>query len=145
MLIEREDTRFERGRGGEVMGCLYRIVNRHTGQSYIGQSSYSQPFTRFLRHKEDARNGSSLPLHVAMREEGEDAFECECLRQVPNAMLNGLEAYYAEQYGSYVEEGGYNVRECGGVPVRREMSDETRVWIRRRAIWRRIRGAVRGT
>jgi len=124
------------------MGCVYRIVNRRTGQCYIGQTSYSQPFTRFLRHKEDARNGSPHPLHVAMREEGEDAFECECLRQVPNVQLNALEAYYAEQYSSYVGEGGYNVGECGGAPVRREMSDETRMWIRRRAIWKRIHGAV---
>ena len=124
------------------MGCVYRIVNRRTGQCYIGQTSYSQPFTRFLRHKQEARAGSLQPLHVAMREEGEDAFECECLRQVPNVALNGLEAYYAEQYGSYVSEGGYNVKECGGEPVRREMSDETRLWVRRRAIWKQIHGAV---
>ena len=124
------------------MGCLYRIVNVLTGQCYIGQTAYSQPFTRFLRHKQEARDGSGGLLHCAMRETGEDAFECECLRQVPNAMLNGLEAYYAEQYGSYVDEGGYNLRECGGAPVRREMSDETRMWIRRRAIGRWIREAV---
>ncbi len=122
------------------MGCVYRIVNRHTGRCYVGQTSYHQPFTRFRRHKEEARKGSLHPLHVAMREEGEESFECECLRQVPNAMLNALECYYAEQYGSYVWDGGYNLGECGGAPVRREMSDETREWMRRRAIWKRIRG-----
>jgi hypothetical protein len=118
------------------MGCLYRIVNVRTGQCYIGQSAYSQPFTRFLRHKQEAREGSGGLLHCAMREDGEDQFECECLRQVPNDQLNALEAYYAEQYGSYASDGGYNERECGGAAVRREMSDATRMWIRRRAIWR---------
>lgn len=118
------------------MGCLYRIVNVRTGQCYIGQTAYSQPFTRFLRHKQEAREGSQALLHCALREDGEDQFECECLRQVSNESLNGLEAYYAEQYGSYASEGGYNERECGGAAVRREMSDTTRMWIRRRAIWK---------
>jgi hypothetical protein len=122
------------------MGCLYRIVNVQTGQCYIGQTSYSQPFTRFLGHKQQAREGSPLVLHRAMREVGDDQFECECLRQVSNAHLNALEAYYAEQYGAYVSDGGYNERECGGATVRREMNDDTRMWIRRRAIWRQRKG-----
>jgi len=122
------------------MGCLYRIVNVRTGQCYIGQTAYSQPFTRFLRHKQEAREGSGSLLLCAMREDGEDQFECECLRQVSNDQLNTLEAYYAEQYGSYASDGGYNERECGGAAVRREMSDETRMWIRRRSIWRQRKG-----
>ena len=119
------------------MGCVYRIVNRRTGQCYIGQTSYAHPFIRFRGHQEEALNGSPYPLHVAMREEEKGTFECECIRQAPNAMLNALECYYAEQYGSYVSEGGYNIKECGGAQVRREMTDETREWVRRRAIWKR--------
>jgi hypothetical protein len=54
----------------------------------------------------------------------------------PNEQLNALECYYAEQYAAYEWEGGYNVGECGKEPVRKEMSDERRLWMKTRAIRR---------
>jgi hypothetical protein len=71
-----------------------------------------------------------------MRVYGISAFECERLYEGPNACLNGLEAYYAEQYGSYVWDGGYNAGECGKAPVRRDVSDTTRIWMKRRVFHR---------
>jgi group I intron endonuclease len=115
------------------MGCIYRIVNRQTGQCYIGQTSFSNPFYRFLEHKKEAEKGNTYPLYVAMREYGYEWFECECICQVPNLHLNALEAYYAEQYDSYVPN-GYNYGECGRSLVRREMEDTKRLWMKRTAI-----------
>lgn len=56
----------------------------------------------------------------------------------PNKHLNGLECYYAEQYNAYVWDGGYNAVECGNAPVRRELSDEQRTWMRRKAILKQV-------
>lgn len=73
-----------------------------------------------------------------MREYGTDSFECECIWQVPNVQLNTLECYYAEQYDAYVPT-GYNQTECGREVICKEMSDEKRMWIKRRAIWKNRR------
>lgn len=118
------------------MGCLYRIVCHATGRSYVGQTALSHPFQRFLEHQRDATNGKEGPLYDDMRTYGIHAFECICLHVCPNKQLNDLECYYAEQYGTYVWDGGYNVGECGGAPVRTDMSDSKRVWMKRKAIAR---------
>ena len=118
------------------MGCIYRIVHIATGQSYVGQTSYSHPFYRFQEHQQSAKNGSVYPLHDALREHGIKAFQCECICDASNESLNDLECYYAEQYNGYIWDGGYNQGECGKAQVRREMTDERRLWIKRRAIWK---------
>lgn len=102
----------------------------------MGQTSYSNPFGRFMEHQKASKKGSMFLLHVAMREHGVRSFECECIWQAPNASLNDLECYYAEQYGAYVWDGGYNQVECGKAVVCREVSDETRMWMKRRAMWK---------
>ena len=118
------------------MGCVYRLVRSATGRSYVGQTALSHPFQRFREHQRDALNGTEGPLYEDLRTFGVHAFECTCLRVCPNAHLNSLECYYAEQYAAYVWEGGYNTGECGGAPVRAEMSDTKRLWMKRRAIWK---------
>ena len=120
------------------MGCVYRIVCKATGRCYVGQSAYSHPFVRFLQHQTDATAGKEGPLYDDLRSLGVHAFECECVCVVANAYLNDLEGYYAEQYSAYVWDGGYNVGECGGAPVRREVGDAQRMWMRKRAIFKRI-------
>ena len=119
------------------MGCLYRIVCHRTGRSYVGQSAYSQPFDRFLEHQRDAARGVPGPLYDDLRLYGVHAFECILLRVSGNDTLNALECYYAEQYAAYVWEGGYNVGECGRAPVRAEVSDSKRLWMKRTAIRKR--------
>ena len=119
------------------MGCLYRLLCHATGRSYVGQTAYSHPFQRFCEHQADARAGKEGPLYDDLRTYGVHEFECICLRVCPNEELNELECYYAEQFNAYVWDGGYNVGECGGAPVRKEVSDETRLWMKRYAIRRR--------
>jgi hypothetical protein len=121
----------------ESMGCIYRIVCHATGRSYVGQTAYSHPFVRYRDHQREAKNGKEGPLYDDLRIYGVHAFSCECVCVVENEMLNALECYYAEQYGSYVWEGGYNVGECGGAPVRKAMSDARRLWVKGRAIGKR--------
>lgn len=121
-----------------MMGCIYRIVCHETGRSYVGQTSYSNPFERFKQHQTNARKGVAGLLYDDMRTYDIRVFECICICVVENKSLNELECYYAEQYNAYVWDGGYNTGECGGAPVRREVSDEARKMIRRRAIYRHI-------
>jgi hypothetical protein len=64
-----------------------------------------------------------------------EAFRVELLCSVPYDALNNMEAYYAEQYESYVWDtpGGYNMIWCGGSRVARsgiKMNLTTRVAIR---------------
>lgn len=65
-------------------------------------------------------------------------FECICICVVENPQLNNLECYYAEQYNAYVWDGGYNVGECGRAPVKKHMTDERRLQMRRNAIVRNV-------
>lgn len=116
------------------MGCVYRIVCYTTGRNYIGQTAFSHPFQRFMEHQKSAEQGVVGPLYDDMRTFGIKEFECICLRVCPNSQLNDLECYYAEQYCAYVWDGGYNLGECGNEPVRKEMSDSRRLWMKRRAI-----------
>jgi hypothetical protein len=120
------------------MGCIYRIVCGETGRSYVGQTSFSHPFYRFKEHQRDARNGRDGLLYDDMRYYGVEAFECICICVAANECLNSLECYYAEQYDAYSWMGGYNVAECGGEPLRDEMSDAKRLRIKRNAIWRNL-------
>lgn len=120
------------------MGCIYRIVRHDTGKSYIGQTSYSHPFERYKHHQTSARGGEPGPLYDDMRQCDLRMFECICICVVPNDQLNDLECYYAEQYDAYVWFGGYNVGECGKAPVKENITDERRLMIRRRAIWKNV-------
>ena len=122
------------------MGCIYRILCTVTGRSYIGQTAYSHPFQRFREHQRSAQHGREGPLYDDLRRYGVRAFECSCLRVCPNDHLNELECYYAEQYDAYVWEGGYNTGECGGAPVCKDVSDERRLWMKRRAIRKHVIG-----
>ena len=78
-------------------------------------------------------------MYEDLRTYGVHEFECICICVVPNEMLNALECYYAEVYDAYVWAGGYNVGECGNAPVRVEVADERRYWMKRNAIRRRFR------
>lgn len=122
------------------MGCVYRIVCWATGRSYVGQTAYSHPFVRFRAHQLDAQKGRSGEFYEDLRRIPLEDWECQCICVVPNVQLNALECYYAEMYDAYEWMGGYNQGECGGEPVAREVSDETRMWMRRKAIWKRRTG-----
>ena len=119
------------------MGCIYRILCRPTGRSYIGQTSYSHPFIRFREHQKSANCGVPGSLYDDLRIYDLSEFECTCLRVAPNEHLNNLECYYAEQYSAHDWMGGYNDAECGAARVRPEMSDEKRVLARKYVFWKK--------
>lgn len=92
------------------MGCIYLIKNLRTNKCYVGQTINSL-HTRWLRHQNDSRS-SSYPIHQAMSKYGIKNFSCEIVINTSNENLKNLEAYYAEQYGSYIWQNGYNAVIC---------------------------------
>ena len=121
------------------MGCIYRIVCHPTGRSYVGQTAYSHPFDRYRQHQVSARRGDPGPLYDDMRIYDIRDFECICICVVENSTLNELECYFAEQYSAYLWDGGYNTGECGRCPVRANIPDDRRKWIRCRAIYKNLK------
>jgi group I intron endonuclease len=99
-----------------MKGCIYLIKNILNGKCYIGQTSTLDINKRYKAHWRCALKNSSYIIHRAMRKHGKEAFIIDCLCIVPNESLNRMEAYYAEQYESYIWDnpGGYNMIWCGG-------------------------------
>jgi group I intron endonuclease len=106
-----------------MQGCIYLITNLVNGKKYVGQSSNPNSKDRFKTHIYDYKKlNRKTPLYEAMREFGKNNFICETLCVCRWESLNNLEAYYAEQYGTYVwdDNPGYNLKLCGisGNPYR---------------------------
>jgi group I intron endonuclease len=110
------------------MGYIYRIVCKENGKSYIGRTLHD-PLKRWKQHVyKSNRNDSKTLLGYAIRKYGASAFEIETLCVVPDHALDNMECYYAEQYESYVWQGGYNQTMCGrGRPYTYETKSETRM------------------
>jgi group I intron endonuclease len=109
------------------MGFVYRIRCKENGKSYIGRSLHD-PLLRWKQHvyKSKRAEGRTL-LGNAINKYGVDAFEIETLCEVPDDALDNMECYYAEQYQSYVWEGGYNQTLCGrGRPYDYKTNEETK-------------------
>lgn len=90
---------------------------------------------RWNVHIASANKGSGCAIHCAIRKYGMEAFRVESLCSVSYDALNNMEAYYAEQYESYIWDtpGGYNMIWCGGSGVARigfKMNQATRIAIR---------------
>jgi group I intron endonuclease len=62
----------------------YRIVNTINGKKYIGFTGQSLG-ARFMAHKRDAKRGSTVALHRAMRRHGVDAFSVCCVATFKDA------------------------------------------------------------
>lgn len=109
------------------MGYIYRIICKENGKSYIGRT-LNEPMKRWKQHVYKAkRNQSQTLLGYAINKYGEDAFNIETLCIVPTESLDNMECYYAEQYESYVWQGGYNQTLCGrGRPYDYNTKKETK-------------------
>lgn len=108
------------------MGCIYRIVNKIDGKSYIGQSIYDNPSRRWNTHKSNHINEKyEQYLYRAMRKYGIDNFEfikiCICSREE----LDTLECTYIKEYNTF-GDGGYNMTTGGQGTRDYKASDETR-------------------
>jgi group I intron endonuclease len=114
------------------MGCIYRIFCKETGKSYIGQSIDDSPIKRYNRHWSRAlKNQYKYALYNAMSKYGKSSFYLETLTICSKQSLDNLEAYYAEQYNSYIYENGYNIALCGrGQPRGYKHLEESRLKMR---------------
>jgi group I intron endonuclease len=84
-----------------------------SGRAYVGIASAGWR-DRWRSHVFEARQGSTTPLHSAIRKYGPDAFETRVLQ----VCVNRLEAEAAERYwikalGTHVRNGGYNATDGG--------------------------------
>ena len=87
------------------MGLIYKLTSP-SGKSYIGQTSVNFS-VRFSQHKRAARDGSTCPIHNALRKYGAENFFIEILEEdIPENLLNEREQYYIQKYDTY--NNGYN-------------------------------------
>jgi len=104
----------------EKKGCIYLITCLENGKTYIGQYAYENPNGRYTRHCAPNQKDTCI-FHRALWKYGKDAFRLETLGVFPRSSLNNMEAYYAEQFQSYMWDtnkaadipGGYNMMLCG--------------------------------
>ena len=103
------------------MGCIYLVTHKESKQTYVGQYKSPDPTPRWNRHIRLSKNCKYM-LHRALNKYGVYAFTFEVLMICPELSLDNMEAYWAEQFGSYFTDknddafvpGGYNMIECGG-------------------------------
>jgi group I intron endonuclease len=124
----------------EEIGCIYLITCLENRKQYIGLSREETPDSRYREHLHTRNNktpNQKPALHRAIDLYGRDKFTIERLCVVPHDGLCNMEAYYAEQFNTYVWDnpGGYNMVWCGipgnlGVPhsveTRRKISEKAK-------------------
>lgn len=94
------------------VGYIYLVTNTVNGKKYIGQTK--SVHLRWTKHLWDARNGSPLALHNAIRKYGADNFTIECLEEIvgSHADLVSAEILHIAHY-SCVAPKGYNLTSGG--------------------------------
>lgn len=94
---------------------IYKITNKYSGKSYIGQSIHC--FKRFEQHT----NGDSLIDNV-IQIEGLENFTFEILKEVPKEELSYWEDYYIMKYDTMFPN-GYNKRWNCNKEMREQISN----------------------
>lgn len=90
-----------------AQGIVYLIINKESGQKYVGQTTL--PINkRWQQHIHEANRMSPTPLHRAFRKYGVDKFTMKVIDECDERLLTEKEHYWIEQYNSYLSEGGYN-------------------------------------
>lgn len=109
------------------MGYIYRILCKENRKCYIGRTLHD-PLKRWKEHVYKSKRATNRTLlGNAINKYGIDAFEIETISILPNEALDNMECYYAEQYESYVWQGGYNQTLCGrGRPYTYATKQETK-------------------
>ena len=87
---------------------IYKITNKKTGKSYIGQSNDIE--RRFKEHQQKGAS-SCIPLDVAIQKYGKDAFDYEIIEECALSQLNEKEEYYIQLYDT--KNNGYNCNDGG--------------------------------
>lgn len=94
------------------MGCIYRIINKLDGKSYVGQYCKDNPKGRFTTHKGNAKRGIEGYLYNALRKHRVDNFEWTTVCVCENEELNELEIRYIKEYNTFGAN-GYNMTTGG--------------------------------
>lgn len=85
---------------------VYKVTNDISGKSYVGLTSRSVK-QRWAEHKRAAKQGSTLPLHYAIRKYGHDNFGIEILEECfDTEHLREREQYWIKTLGTFGS--GYN-------------------------------------
>ena len=87
---------------------IYKITNKKTGKSYIGQSNDIE--RRFKEHQQKGAS-SRIPLDVAIQKYGKDTFDYEVIEECDLSQLNEKEEYYIQLYDT--KNNGYNCNDGG--------------------------------
>lgn len=96
-------------------GVVYLVVCFTSGKLYVGQTTNrGGADARFRGHIKDARRGSRLYFHKAIRKYGADAFRVITLAEAScRLVLHELERFYIERYRSCNLKFGYNLTHGG--------------------------------
>lgn len=89
-------------------GIVYLVKNTVNGKSYVGMSSRTL-HERWYDHVQNAKRGSMLPLHCAIRKYGASAFELSVLQECSTLELPHAEIEWISRLETMVSQHGYNV------------------------------------
>uniref|UniRef100_A0A6C0HG51 GIY-YIG domain-containing protein n=1 Tax=viral metagenome TaxID=1070528 RepID=A0A6C0HG51_9ZZZZ len=108
------------------MGCIYRILNKTNGKSYIGQTVYDSPQKRWNVHKNIYKQEKHQEyLYRAMRKHGFENFEFSIICICKKDELSELECKYIKDYNS-LGKNGYNMTSGGEGRRDCKLSEETK-------------------
>lgn len=88
------------------MACIYKITNKISGKSYIGQTRTSLS-ERMNKHYSRANTDATTGIDFAIKKYGKENFSVEVLKECKEEELDNLERYYIEFYDTY--NNGYNL------------------------------------
>jgi len=92
-------------------GRIYRITNKINGMMYVGQTTKTSVYTRFVGHYKETRNNRHVSN--AIRKYGKDNFSVEEIAIATSKdELNNLEVYYVDYFNTMAPN-GYNHRAGG--------------------------------
>ena len=87
---------------------IYKITNKTTGKSYIGQSNDIQ---RRLKEHQVVGERSRIPVDIAIQKYGKDNFLYEVIEECSIEELNQKETYWIQQFDTV--NNGYNCNNGG--------------------------------
>lgn len=87
---------------------IYKITNKKTGKSYIGQSNDIE--RRFKEHQTVGEK-SRIPVDIAIQKYGKNSFTYEIIELCSISQLNDKEEYWIKYYNTFKK--GYNCNSGG--------------------------------
>ena len=108
------------------MGCIYRILNKLNGKSYIGQTVYDSPKKRWNTHMNNCKNDKHQEhLYRAIRKDGIENFEMSIIYTCNKEELSELECKFIKEYNTFGNM-GYNMTSGGEGRRDCKASEETK-------------------